>query len=92
VVDDVPFTRRQLGDEIASLLGVAPPKILPRWVARITGSVGETMSRSLRISNHKLREASSWSPRYPNAHEGWLAALGSFPELNAGHGDRHVTA
>jgi nucleoside-diphosphate-sugar epimerase len=92
VVDDLPLTRRQLGDEIASLLGVPPPKILPRWVARMTGSVGETLSRSLRISNHKLREASSWTPRYPNAHEGWQAALRSFPELRPGASDHSITA
>ena len=71
VVDDEPLTRREFGDALAGILAVKPPRLLPEWVAKLTGSVGEMLSRSLRISNRKLRDASGWTPVYPSAREGW---------------------
>ncbi len=59
------------------MLGVRPPKFLPGWVPTLTGSLGEMIARSLRISNRKLRQASGWSPRYPSAREGWRAIIES---------------
>jgi 2-alkyl-3-oxoalkanoate reductase len=75
VSDDEPVTRRVLGDTLASLLRVKPPRPLPRWVGRLLGSLGELMSRSQRISNRKLRAASDWRPRYPSVREGLRATL-----------------
>jgi nucleoside-diphosphate-sugar epimerase len=75
VSDDEPVTRRVLGDTLASLLGVKPPRPMPRWVGRFLGSLGELMSRSQRISNRKLRGASGWRPRYPSIREGFRATL-----------------
>jgi nucleoside-diphosphate-sugar epimerase len=80
VVDDEPLTRGQFADTLAALLGVLPPKIPPPWLSKVTGSVGEVIARSLRISNRKLRAASAWAPRYPNARTGWRAALASFEQ------------
>ena len=39
------------------------------------GSVGEMLARSVRISNRKLRAASTWAPRYPSVRQGWNHAL-----------------
>ena len=64
VVDDEPLRRRVLGEGIAGLLGVRPPRFLPGWLAPLAGAVGETMARSLRISNRKMKEAGGWQPRY----------------------------
>jgi 2-alkyl-3-oxoalkanoate reductase len=79
VVDDEPLTRQQLGDALAKELGVRQPRILPPWLARLVGGggrgIGETVARSLRISNHKLRAASGWSPGYPSAREGLAAVM-----------------
>jgi nucleoside-diphosphate-sugar epimerase len=75
VVDDEPVTRRVLGDTLAALLGVKPPRPLPKWVTPLLGSIGELMSRSQRISNRKLREAGDWRPRYPSIREGLRATL-----------------
>jgi nucleoside-diphosphate-sugar epimerase len=71
VVDDEPMRRREFFDSLASTLGVAPPKFPPRWLARITGSLGETLSRSQRISNRKFKEESAWRPAIPSLREGW---------------------
>ncbi len=81
VVDDEPMTRRALADALAEILEVKPPKLPPAWVTRRAGSVGEMVSRSLRVSNSKLREATGWAPHYPSAREGWRAGLQSRPTL-----------
>lgn len=70
VVDDEPLTRRALGDAVAAIVGAPPPRLLPVWAARLAGSLGETMARSLRLSNRKLRAAAPWDPRYSSAREG----------------------
>ncbi|HEU4643607.1 MAG TPA: NAD(P)-dependent oxidoreductase [Gemmatimonadaceae bacterium] len=71
VVDDEPLPRREWVDSLAAALGAPPPRFLPAWTARLMGSIGELMSRSERISNRKLREASGWAPRFRSVKEGW---------------------
>ncbi|MGN6390706.1 MAG: NAD-dependent epimerase/dehydratase family protein [Gemmatimonadales bacterium] len=76
VVDNEPVTRRALGETVAALLGVKPPRRpIPRLFVKVLGSIGELMSRSQRISNRKLREAGNWRPRYPSIREGLRATL-----------------
>jgi nucleoside-diphosphate-sugar epimerase len=76
VVEREPMRRRDLADGIARLLGVKPPRLLPTWMTRLGGSVGETLARSLRISNRKLEGASGWRPRFPTTVEGIGAIVG----------------
>ena len=33
------------------------------------------MARSVRLSNRKLKGATSWAPRFPRVYEGWPAML-----------------
>jgi nucleoside-diphosphate-sugar epimerase len=73
VVDDQPMRRRAHFDALADALRVARPRVPPAWLAGVTGSLGKTLSRSLRVSNRKFKEASGWSPRYPSARDGWRA-------------------
>jgi nucleoside-diphosphate-sugar epimerase len=75
VTDDEPLKRRDYFDALASALGVPPLKLMPSWVNRLMGSMGEMLNRSLRISNRKLRNASDWKPRYPSMREGWPATI-----------------
>ena len=70
VVEDNPMRRRDLANGIALLLGVSPPRFLPRWATLLGGAVGPTLARSLRVSNRKLRETTGWAARYPTALEG----------------------
>ena len=44
-------------------------------LAVLAGSLGETLARSQRIANGKLRAASGWAPRYPSVVEGWSAVV-----------------
>lgn len=73
VADDEPLTRREYFQALAQAFGFRPPRFPPRWVTRISGSMGEALSRSQRISNRKLRLHSEWRPVTPSAREGWQA-------------------
>ncbi|HEX2779807.1 MAG TPA: NAD(P)-dependent oxidoreductase, partial [Gemmatimonadaceae bacterium] len=72
--DDEPLTRAAWAGALAGALGLATPRQMPRWAARLMGSIGEVLSRSQRTSNAKLR-ALGWTPRWPSAREGLRAAL-----------------
>lgn len=73
VVDNDPLRRGDLGAAVSEMLHVRRPKSPPSWVTKLTGSLGETMARSLRISNAKLRETTGWSPKYLSARDAWRA-------------------
>jgi nucleoside-diphosphate-sugar epimerase len=75
VVDDEPLTRHEFGDALAEMLNVRSPRLPPVWLVTFTGGLGETIARSLRISNSKLKKETDWTPQYPTARTGWLAAL-----------------
>jgi 2-alkyl-3-oxoalkanoate reductase len=75
VVDDEPVTHRVFVDSLAAALGVDRPKLPPKWMTPILGSLGELLARSLRISNGKLRQASQWAPEYPSVRDGWAAVV-----------------
>jgi nucleoside-diphosphate-sugar epimerase len=77
VVDDQPLPRREYFESLASALGVPPPKPFPWWMRWLLGSLGGMLSRSLRISNLKLKTASSWSPAFPSVREGWPRIVAS---------------
>jgi nucleoside-diphosphate-sugar epimerase len=73
VTDDEPVSHREYVDALANALSAPSPKLPPEWATFLFGSVGQLLSRSLRISNRKLREASAWRPRYRTVREGWQA-------------------
>jgi nucleoside-diphosphate-sugar epimerase len=75
VVDDEPVRRAEFFGSLAEALRVKPPRFLPAWTAPLFGAVGPTMARSLRISNRKLKDATSWAPRFPSVREGWPEVL-----------------
>jgi len=75
VSDDTPLQWHEYFSALAKELGVSTPKPLPGWTRYLMGSVGETLARSLRISNQKFRHASGWAPIYSSAKEGLEACL-----------------
>jgi nucleoside-diphosphate-sugar epimerase len=83
VADDEPLRHGEFAEVLAAALHVAPPKVLPSWVTRLTGSIGELVSRSLRISNRKLRDWSGWAPQYASVRTGWPATIGALPAHSA---------
>lgn len=71
ITDNTPMRRREAFDILARELGVKRPRILPTWLSKLTGSVGDTLGRSHRLSNAKFRQASGWMPRVPSVVQGW---------------------
>lgn len=74
VADDEPLKKREFYNSLADALGVQHPRFPPRWLSHITGSLGEMLSRSQRISNRKLRSV-GWAPGYPSVRAGWPYAI-----------------
>jgi nucleoside-diphosphate-sugar epimerase len=83
VVDDEPVRRADYFGSLAVDLGLTPPRFLPNWTIPLFGSLGEAMSRSLRLSNRKLKIASGWAPRFPSVREGWPVMLSQMKEVSA---------
>jgi len=80
VVDDEPVRRAEYFGALANALGVKPPYFLPAWTAPLFGAVGETMARSLRISNRLLKEKTGWKAMFPSVREGWPVVLSQTKE------------
>jgi nucleoside-diphosphate-sugar epimerase len=80
VTDDEPVTHRAYVDSLAAALGVPSPSLPPMWLAPLMGSVGQVLSRSLRISNRRLRQECGWAPRLRSVREGWPEAVRALGE------------
>lgn len=91
VCDDEPLTRRDFFNAFAGAFGIAAPKPMPAWAARLMGSLGELMSRSQRMSNRKLR-AAGWAPVYPSAREGFRATASALQPAAAGRAGQELRA
>jgi nucleoside-diphosphate-sugar epimerase len=83
VGDDQPVRRRESFDALAAALDVKAPKLIPEWVSSLTGSLGETLGRSQRISNARFKAASGWAPRVPSVLEGWPLLVEEIAEAGA---------
>jgi nucleoside-diphosphate-sugar epimerase len=85
VTDDEPMRRGEAFNLLAASLGAKTPKIPPRWLTRVAGSLGDTLGRSLRLSNAKFRQASGWVPGVPGVRTGWnvlieeMKSMGTLP-------------
>lgn len=75
VSDNEPLRRSAFAAALAGALDLPTPRPVPRWLTALTGSLGELMSRSLRISNRKLCRNSDWRPMLPSMREGWPATV-----------------
>lgn len=82
VSDDEPLTHREFANLLASAAGAGTPRLPAPWMQKLAGSLAETMARSLRISNRKLKSASDWRPHYPSFKEG-LEAIFTKQESNS---------
>lgn len=78
VVDDQPLTHRDIVDSLADSLGAEHPRYLPVWLTNFIGGPLRTFSRSMRLSNNKLRTASGWAPKYRSMHDGLPTAIAPF--------------
>jgi nucleoside-diphosphate-sugar epimerase len=75
VADDEPVTHEEYVASLARALKVPVPRLPPSWLTALSGSLGELLARSVRVSNRKLRSMSRWEPKYPSVREGWPALI-----------------
>lgn len=73
VVDNEPLTKRRYADALSAAAGKAAWLRVPGRAALLLGDRSTSLTRSLRVSNARFREASGWTPMYPSAREGWIA-------------------
>jgi nucleoside-diphosphate-sugar epimerase len=85
VVDDQPVRRTEFFGSLAQAMHARPPRFPPPWMTPLLGPVGETVARSLRISNRAFRAATGWTPKYPSVREGWPATLAAIAAGRPGH-------
>ena len=73
VVDDQPLTKREYARALARAAGTATWLRGPGQAGLLLGDRLTSLTRSLRVSNARLRTTTGWAPRYPSAREGWIA-------------------
>lgn len=72
VCDDEPLLFADYLRVVAASARAPKPMRLPGFLGPLLfGVVWANLSRSLRVSNAKLRKASGWTPRIKSAREGW---------------------
>jgi nucleoside-diphosphate-sugar epimerase len=72
VTDDEPLPLRDYLREMRTALHAPPPLPLPAAVGpAMFGEPWRYVSRSLRVSNAKFKQATGWSPYVRNAAQGW---------------------
>jgi nucleoside-diphosphate-sugar epimerase len=80
VVDDEPLTKDEYARALAAAAGTRPWLRAPGRLARLLGDRLASLTRSMRVSNRRFREASGWHASYPSAREGWLATAESLDD------------
>jgi nucleoside-diphosphate-sugar epimerase len=73
VVDDEPLTKRAYGDALAAAADARPWLRYPGTSALLLGDRTTSLTRSIRASNRRFKDAAGWTPAYPSAREGWSA-------------------
>jgi nucleoside-diphosphate-sugar epimerase len=75
VVDDQPLTKRQYAEACADAVATTTWIRAPGRLALLLGDRTTSLTRSLRVSNNRFREATNWRPRYPSARDGYAATV-----------------
>ncbi len=73
IVDDEPLTKLDYSKALEHAANTRAWLRAPGPAALLLGNRTTSLTRSLRVSNRKFKQATGWAPRYPSAREGWLA-------------------
>lgn len=84
VVDDEPLTRGAYLDAFTGAFGIPRVRPMPTGLMRLAGrGIAAGLVASQRVSNRKFRETTGWTPRHPDAREGWAQVAGEREEVGA---------
>ena len=88
VVDDEPVPFAEYLANLARAIGARKPFRLPTILGKwMFGDVWKYFSRSLRVSNGRLKEVSNWKPDVKSVAEGWPLVAA---QLNLAYRKRHL--
>lgn len=73
IVDDEPLTKREFADALADAAGKTAWLRVPGRAGLLFGDRLTSLTRSLRVSNGRFKDATGWAPGYPSAREGLRA-------------------
>jgi nucleoside-diphosphate-sugar epimerase len=71
IVDDTPLTKHDYAEACCAAVGVQHWIGAPGRLGLLLGDRLTSMTRSLRVSNQRFRDAAGWQPRYPSAADGY---------------------
>lgn len=71
VVDDEPLTKADYAQALADAVGSRLWVRAPGRPALLLGHRVTSLTRSVRASNRRFKQATGWAPRYPSAREGY---------------------
>jgi nucleoside-diphosphate-sugar epimerase len=83
VVDDEPLSKRDYAAALAAAVGKTSWIRGPGRAALLFGDRLTSLTRSLRVSNARLRATTGWAPQYPSAREGWIATTAALERVPA---------
>jgi nucleoside-diphosphate-sugar epimerase len=84
VCDDRPVPFAEYLDALAGAVGAPPPLHLPAMLGgSLFGDVWRYFSRSLRVSNARMREQSGWTPAVTSVFEGWRLVAAALPRSSS---------
>jgi nucleoside-diphosphate-sugar epimerase len=77
VADDEPAPVGVIMSELAKVIGVKPPRRIPRWLGRLIAGEGMTimMTEVRGASNDKAKRELGWKPGYPSWRLGFREGL-----------------
>jgi len=75
IVDDEPVTKHDYASACADAVGVRSWLGVPGRLGLVFGDRMTSLTRSLRVSNKRFRDAADWRPRYPSVREGYRAMV-----------------
>jgi nucleoside-diphosphate-sugar epimerase len=77
VADDEPAPIAVILTELAKVIGVKPPRRIPRWLGRLIAGEGMTvmMTEIRGASSDKAKRELGWKPRYPSWRLGFREGL-----------------
>lgn len=77
IVDDEPAPVREWLPALAAMLGAAPPRHVPKWLARIAAGehIVTLMTEARAGSNAKAKRELSWQPHHASWRQGFAEVL-----------------
>ena len=86
IVDDEPLRQRQVKKALAAAVGRRRLLSPPTWLLHMmAGPTAAALTRSIRISNRRFREATGWVPAVPSAIEGLARVVSASPTSGRAH-------